>query len=128
MEVTRRVVAILVVALATITLAGCPKLEQNAYNTVVAANAFVKDVRARHPECASSTSTTLCNDLARATSAKDVLIDALETYCAGPNFNTGGACDAPAKGTPAAIQGTAKLQSALDSYKQAATDLKGVIK
>lgn len=124
--------AIALLLVASIFVSGCPKTEQVAYDTVVAAKAFTDSISAKHPECKSPTAISsgnaLCADLAKAVSAKDTLIDAVEVYCAGPNFNGGGACDPPAKGTPALAQVTAKLQAAEAAYSQAETDLKGVIK
>ncbi len=109
-------------------LAGCPPIEEAAYQTVVAANAFVKSMRAQHPECASPVqSIEVCEYLSRAASAKDTLIDAVEVYCAGPAFNGGGKCDAPQKGTPGAVQLSQKLQEAISSYERAETDLKGIV-
>lgn len=108
----------------------CTSTEKIAYNTVVAAKAFIDKTKAQHPECSTTGTTTivLCADLTRATAAKDALIDATEVFCAGPNFNGGGACEPPAKGTPAYSQAFAKLQAALSAYNQAETDLKGAIK
>src|SRR5260370_40636091 len=109
-------------------LLGCPPLEETGYQAVVAANAFVKSMRAQHPECASPVeSIEVCEYLSRAASAKDTLIDAAEVYCAGPDFNGGGKCDAPQKGMPGAAQLTQKLQEAISSYKRAEADLKGVV-
>src|SRR5690242_5337010 len=82
-------------------LSGCPKIERDAYNTVVAAKAFLDKERSQHPECATGATTTVCIDIAKAVGAKDALIDAITVYCAGPDFNAGGACNAPAKGTAA---------------------------
>jgi hypothetical protein len=122
---------VLVLSVVALT-AGCPTFEKTAYNTVVAAKAFIDKEKALHPECASPgaipSGNVLCADLAKATAAKDSLIDAIEVYCAGPNFNGGGACDPPAKGTPAATQATAKLQAAIAAYSQTETDLKAVAK
>jgi hypothetical protein len=106
---------------------GCPPLERDAYNTVVGANASIKSIRAKHPECASPTSTPACVLIEKATAAKDALIDAAEVYCAGPAFDSSkGTCQPPAKGTPAQAQAAAKLQAALASWKQVAADLKGI--
>ena len=117
---------------AVVLTAGCPTFEKTAYNTVVAAKAFTDKEKALHPECASATAVSsgnaTCANLAKATSAKDALIDAIEVYCAGPKFNGGGACDPPAKGTPAATQAIAKLQAALSAYSQSEADLKAVLK
>jgi hypothetical protein len=106
---------------------GCTPIEQQAYKTIVGAKAFLDTEKAAHPECANGSTATVCVDLKRAVSAKDFLIDAAEAYCAGPQFETGGACQAPAKGTPAFDQATAKLKAALAAYNQSAADLKGAL-
>lgn len=105
---------------------GCTPVEQDAYRTVVGANAFLKTTIGQHPECrtGATVNSPFCNKLAQAVGAKDLLIDAVEVYCAGPSFDAGGKCQPPAKGTPAATQATAKLQAAIAAYKQAQTDLK----
>jgi hypothetical protein len=108
----------------TLVLSGCTPLERSAYNTVVAAKAFLDKEKAQHPECATTPDTVVCKDLAQATGAKDSLIDAITIYCSGPDFNTGGACNPPAKGTAAAVQAQAKLQNAITMYNQVAADLK----
>ena len=108
----------------TFVLAGCTPLERTAYNTVVAAKAFLDSEKRQHPECASTPETVDCKDLSQAVGAKDSLIDAITDYCSGPDFNTGGACNPPAKGTPAATQAQAKLQNAITTYNQTAADLK----
>jgi len=113
-----------VLLLVAVILAGCSPLERNAYNTAVAAKAFLDSERKAHPECQTGATTTVCVDIQRAVGAKDLLIDAISAYCGGPNFNAGGACDAPAKGTPAAAQAAAKLQAAIAAYNQTAADLK----
>lgn len=120
----KRVLPLLAIAA---LLVGCTPLERQAYEAVVASKAFLDSVKAKHPECASGTATAVCTDLSKATAAKDTLIDAVEIYCAGPDFNSGGQCNPPAKGTPAAIQATAKVQAALAAYNQTAADLKGVL-
>jgi hypothetical protein len=106
-------------------LAGCPKLANDAYSLIVGAKAFTDKVASQHPECANGATTSVCVNLKKAVAAKDTLIDATEAYCAGPDFNAGGGCNEPAKGTPAATQATAKLQAAIAGWNQASTDLKG---
>ena len=108
-----------------LTIVGCSPLERNAYNAVVAANASIKQLKTSHPECATGTASATCTLIAKATAAKDSLIDAAEVYCAGPNFNAGGACDAPKKGTDAYAQAAPKLQAALTAWNQIAKDLSG---
>jgi hypothetical protein len=106
----------------------CTSAERAAYNTVVAAKAFTDKVKAQHPECSAGLNTPLCANVSKTVAAKDFLIDAVEVYCAGPNFNGGGACDPPAKGTPAFTQAQAKMQAAIAQYEQTEKDLKAVLK
>jgi hypothetical protein len=107
-------------------MVGCTPVEKQAYDVIVGAKAFLDTAKAQHSEC-PATQSTVCIQLRQATAAKDLLIDALEIYCSGPQFENGGACNPPAKGTPAADQATAKLKAAISSYNQTANDLKGII-
>jgi len=116
----------LLVCLLFLPLLGCTSLERQAYNVIVTAKAFLDAEKKLHPECTTE-STTLCHDLAQATRAKDALIDAAEVYCSGPQFEAGGSCQPPAKGTPVSDQAIAKLKAAIAIYNQIAADLKGAI-
>lgn len=108
-------------------MAGCPALERDAYNTVVGAKAFIDAEKKIHPECVNLAASNLCMNLGKATSAKDALIDAAEVYCSGPQFEAGGPCQPPAKGTAAYTQAEAKLKAAIAAYKQVEKDVKGAI-
>lgn len=126
-----KLMAVLFLAV-TMWATSCTPPERVAYETVVASKAFLDKVKSQHPECQHSTpiaagaSSTLniCVDLDKATAAKDTLIDIVETLCAGPNFNSGGQCDFPKKGTPAGDQAISKLNAAISAYNQTANDLK----
>jgi len=107
-------------------LAGCTPLERSAYNTVVAAKGFLDSEKQAHPECATGATSTVCVDIQKAVGAKDLLIDAITVYCSGPDFNNGGACNAPDLHTAAGVQAEAKLRAAITNYKQIAADLKAV--
>lgn len=123
----RRTILTLVLAL-TLNTIGCTPVERQAYNTVVGAKAFLATVKSQHPECVTGSTASVCMDIAKATAAKDFLIDAAEVYCASTDFDQkGGVCSPPAKGTPASDQAIAKLKAAIASYIQTATDLKGVL-
>jgi len=63
-------------------------------------------------------------DLGKAVGAKDALIDAITVYCSGPDFNAGGACNAPDLHTAAGVQAEAKLRAAITNYNQISADLK----
>src|ERR1700687_1957030 len=120
-KLKRASITLFIVVGLVVFLSGCTSVERQAYNTVVAAKAFLDSEKAAHPECTTTPITTVCSILPRAVSAKDALISAIEVYCAGPTFSAAGgqgACNAPSKGTPAATQATAKLQAAIASYNQ----------
>jgi len=109
-------------------LAACTSTEKAAYSTVVAAKAFLDSVKSKHPECtAGSNNTALCVDLRKATDAKDLLVDAGEIYCGGAQFDKGGPCQSPAKGTDKAGQMLDKLKAALSGYNQTEKNLRGLL-
>jgi hypothetical protein len=109
-------------------LSGCPRVERDAYNIVVAAKAFIGSLQSQHPEC-STAQTTICVDLRKAAGAKDLLIDAGEAYCQESSFGVTDvtACVPAPKGTAAYTQALNALNSALSGYNQAEKDLKAVI-
>ena len=110
--------------ISVLLLAGCTPLERSAYNTVVAAKGFLDSEKQAHPECATGATSTVCVDIQKAVGAKDLLIDSITVYCSGPDFNNGGACNAPDLHTAAGVQAEAKLRAAITNYKQIAADLK----
>jgi hypothetical protein len=123
----KRITPALIVAF--LWLSGCTPLERTAYNTVVAAKAFLDKEKMQHPECKFGEATvdvhtTVCDDIRKAVGSKDALIDAITVYCSGPEFNTGGACNAPDVHSAAGVQAEAKLRAAITQYNQTAADLK----
>lgn len=116
------------ICLVLLLTTACSPIEKQAYNTIVGAKAFLDKEKSQHPECASNTPSAVCDLLVKATSAKDALITATEAYCSGPEFESGGTCQAPAKGNPARATLESKLKAALQYYDQMEKDLKGAIK
>lgn len=112
-------------------IAGCAAMhkpiQNQGYQAEVGAEGFINSMRAAHPEC-KQVNSNLCDYLNRAAAAQNVLADALKIFCAGPDFMNGGACNPPAKGTPAYTQAAAKLQAAIKSYSQIEADLKQAAK
>jgi len=119
-----RKVAVLALCSLLLATVACSPIEKQAYNTIVAAKAFLDSEKKVHSECPAA-GTTLCQNLSRATAAKDALIDAAEIYCSSPAFESGGACTPPAKGTPASDQAIAKLKAAIATYNQLEKDVRG---
>lgn len=116
-------------------LIGCSPVERQAYNLVVGGKAALVSYRAKHTECnfdlqtglSANTSVAACITNNRLTSGKDAIVDAAEVYCSGNEFETGGTCNPPAKGTAAFTQAQAKLKAAIASYEQIEKDVKGVL-
>lgn len=110
----------------------CTPVERTAYRIISSSKGFLDSEKAAHPECAvvsGAALTKVCASLAVATSAKDLLIDAAEVYCASPSFSVGnGICTPPAKGTPAFQQASDRLRAAITNYEQSEKDLKGLVK
>jgi len=119
------------------SIVGCSPLEVQAYRIVVGAKAFTKSVGKSHPECgtrgaddkwvSAHNTAGVCVALDKAIAGKDVLIDLAETYCASPQFDSGGACTPPSDKTVKS-QLAAKLQAAISLYGQTEADLKGLLK
>lgn len=122
-----RIIGTILISVMTMCMLVCTPMEKQAYDTVVAAKAFIDAEKKIHPECTPTTTSSFCSNLTRATSAKDALIDAAEIYCSGPQFEAGGPCQPPAKGTPAYQQAQDKLKAAIAAYKQVEKDVKGAV-
>ncbi|HEX3584400.1 MAG TPA: hypothetical protein VH024_00280 [Candidatus Angelobacter sp.] len=122
---------------AIVLLTGCSSLERQAYNVIVGSKAFTQDISAQHPECgtrdvngiwvSAHNSAGVCVALDKGIAAKDLVIDASEEYCAGTDFITGGACNAPTSKT-VKDQLAAKVQAAITGYEQTETDLRSLLK
>lgn len=126
---TRRILFLLsagILALISVSLAGCPRVEKDAYLAATGAKAFLDDLKTKHPEC-SMTKSEICEYIFKATAAKDLLVDAGEAYCANSAFSTGGPCNPPDKSTPAYKVAQDRLRAALQSYEQIEKDLRAVI-
>lgn len=113
-------------AIFTVILAGCTPLEISAYRTIVGAKAFLDNEKKAHPECATATS-IVCTDLAKATAAKDALIDAAEVYCSGPQFDTANGPCTPSSDPNKKALAAQKLNAAIANYNQILKDVKGVL-
>lgn len=119
----------------SLSLVSCSPIEVTAYRIVIGAKAGLANFRANHPECQFDGKTGLsthteiapCEDNNRITAAKDVIIDAVEVYCSGGQFETGGPCNAPKKGMNGYQVAVDKLTAAIANYKQVIADVKGVI-
>ncbi|MBZ5523572.1 MAG: hypothetical protein LAP21_15165 [Acidobacteriia bacterium] len=119
------------------TVIGCSPTEVTGYRIIVGARAFTKSIGTSHPECgtrdandkwqSSHNTANVCVALDKAVAGKDTLIDLLETYCSGPQFDSGGACNPPTDKT-VKNQLEVKIRSAISLYTQTETDLKTLLK
>jgi len=117
-------------------LTGCSPVEVQAYRIIVGAKAFTTSIGNSHQECGARDSnlhwvptpntSAVCSTIVKLISAKDLMIDVTELYCAGPDFETGGACNPPKdKGVQAQL--AAKVKFAIQNYEQTETDLKSLL-
>jgi hypothetical protein len=73
----------------------------------------------------TTVNTATCAKITKVVAAKDLAIDALETYCAGPAFESGGACT-PSADPTTAKNAQIKVQAALTALQQYLLDIKGL--
>lgn len=106
---------------------GSAGYEVYARDTVAGAKAALEDAKTKF-QCGTPNETSQClMYVTKAVSAKDLAIDALEGYCAGPSFEQGGACT-PSADPDAKNNAAIKLQAAVQLLNQALIDLKKVTK
>lgn len=84
----------LILLLPLLALIGCTPVERQAYRAIVGAKAFLDYVKSKHPECPASNADP-CPYLLKATLSKDLLIDAVNVYCASDTWDKGGNCTPP---------------------------------
>lgn len=115
-----------------VMLTACSQpIEKTARDAIAGAKGYIVSARTLHPECSPSQhpenqSQVNCQILAKGQAAEDLTINALEAYCAGPDFAAGGKCDAPAKGTEAYDQLGQKLAAALTTLNSSMADVKAL--
>jgi len=120
----KHVLAVLIMGLMLVTVA-CQPVEMTARDTIAASKGFLDSQSAIHAECATTPTLAVCGLITKGNAAKHLAIDALEEYCAGPQFESGGACVSPKDKTQKnQLQG--KLTSALTNLNQIITDIKAL--
>lgn len=84
----------LIIVLASVAfLASCNDFAGKSAKTIAAASAFINAENAQHAiSCNANPSQQVCQLLVRSSAAVNTAIDALETYCGGPQFAGGGNC------------------------------------
>lgn len=116
--------------LSVVFLAGCPPLHETARDGVAASYGFLKDANDHHPACGQiikgSTATgipvltvSICSAINHAADLQVIAVDALEAYCGGPSFDTGGVCEVHAAAAD-------KLKSALADLQRDIVDVKAL--
>ena len=115
------------ILLLLLSLNSCTPTEKVAYRTIVGAKAFIDSAKKAYPECQGSV-VGVCSYLRKATAAKDLMIDAVEVYCASPGFDSGKAPCTPPTDKAIKNQLVSKLQASINIYEQAEKDLKVALK
>lgn len=118
-----------IVLLTAVLMIGCAGLrtsvnkqpaQETARDAVATAKGYLDSAKAKHPECPASVDLTTCKFLARATAAKDTVIDAVNAYCGSVEYDSmGGPCAANSS-----LE--AKLSSAMSDLRQSIADVKGI--
>lgn len=131
----KRVALLLVVCL---FLAGCPPFEQNARDAIAAAKGFIVQAQENHkaecqavPQCstpnvgtseeAQKKCASICSSINKAVDAQTLALEAVNLYCAGGTWETGGPCARRS-------DYKAKAQEALNNLDRIIAEAKGVLK
>jgi hypothetical protein len=113
----------------TLLLAGCPKAETSARDSIAGQKAFIDSIAAKHAECNdpdTRKSAQVCVLVDKANAIKHVAGDALNEYCSSPSYDlNGGACTPPTDKTQG-DQLKNKLQAALRDLDQIISDIKAL--
>lgn len=114
----------LLVAL-TVGMAGCQPPEMSARDSIATAKGFLDSEAKAHPECNSAPTGQVCVLVNKGNAVKHTAIDALELYCSGPGFESGGACQPPTDKI-AKDQAAEKLKAAIRNLDQIVKDIKAI--
>ena len=78
-------------------LAGCQPIEKSARDAIAGAKGVTDVLQEQYQaKCQADPTQSECAAINRAGAARNVAIDALEIYCAGPGFDAGtGPCEPP---------------------------------
>lgn len=112
-------IRLLVLLAATLAMTGCQPIEKTARDSVATAKGYLDSAKQHHPECAAGGHGANCDIIARGVGAKDAVIDAVQIYCASPNYDAGAPCT-PNKDTEP------KLKEALKRLDQIMGDVKAL--
>ncbi len=106
-------------------LTACPVKPDNARDAIATAKGFLDSEAKAHAECASGLVNQACDLITRGNAAKHVAIDALNQYCAGPDFDAGGACHAPQTKNMQELLGN-QLKAAIHNLNLIVSDLRAL--
>lgn len=116
---------ILPLLFAALAMSACPPsqpLEKSARDAVATSKGYLDAAKEHHPECVSDTpaASTNCTIISRGVAAKDSVIDAVNIYCASPEYSNGTGECIPNKDLEP------KLKEALDNLNRTINDVKAV--
>lgn len=103
-------------------LISCQPIEKTARDSIAAASGFLNQAKANHPECdpqlPGSETNSICVAIWKAIDAQNFAINALEIYCAGPEFNAGGNCQPDANYKDKLKEALAKMREQMALAKE----------
>jgi len=109
------------VVLICFCLAACQPFEKSARDSVAAAKGFIEQAQANHgTACKANPNTALCSAINQAVAAQNSAIDALDLYCAGSSWQSGGACQPNKELEP-------RVRAAISNLDRIIKDAKGAV-
>jgi len=117
----RKRIAICLLFVLTIVMVACQPFEKSARDSVAAAKGFIEQAQANHKqECVANPNTALCSAINQAVAAQNSAIDALDLYCAGSAWQSGGACQPNKELEP-------RVRAAISNLDRMIKDAKGAV-
>ena len=121
-----KTLTLILIAVLAVGLTACPPATQSARDAIATAKGFLDAEAKAHPECVNGPVNQVCALVTRGNAAKHVALDALEQYCAGPEFDAyTGPCHVPQSKTMQQELGN-HLKAALRDLDQIVSDIKKV--
>ncbi|MCL4524008.1 MAG: hypothetical protein M1451_08870 [Acidobacteria bacterium] len=121
------------VVLICLCFAACQPYEKQARDSVAAAKGFIEQAQANHgdecravPQCSlpgvvdAGKCVKICAAINQAVAAQNLAIDALDLYCAGTGWQTGGACTPNKELEP-------RVRAAISNLDRIIKDAKGAV-
>jgi hypothetical protein len=117
----RKRVSVCLLFVLVIVMVACQPFEKSARDSIAGAKGFIEQAQANHgTECRANPNTSLCGAINQAVAAQNAAIDALDLYCAGSAWQSGGACQPNKEAEP-------RVRAAIANLDRIIRDAKGAV-